>query len=114
MYDCEYDVLLGSQALALYEKNIIVQHIMFLWLVLNYKLFSTGLIDDFKNYRANFHRLLGNDNLERYKSEVTMPFHKKHSQNRTFDPETYKTSQLLRRKVDTSSYPFKTKKLYQK
>ncbi|XP_060602395.1 uncharacterized protein LOC132755535 [Ruditapes philippinarum] len=87
MYDCENDVLLGSRAMDLFEdEDVYIRIILVLWLVLNYKLFGTGLIDEIKNYKANFHSLLGNENLERYKTEVAMPFHKKHSQKRTFDP----------------------------
>jgi hypothetical protein len=66
-------------------------------------LLSTGLIDDFKDYQANFHSLHGNDNLERYIAAVTKPFHKKHCQKATFDPNTCNIYRILGRKFD--SYP---------
>jgi hypothetical protein len=106
MYDCENDVLLGSRAMDLFEdEDFYVRIIIVLWLVLNYKLFGTGLIDEFKNYKANFHSLLGNENLERYKTEVAMPFHKKHSRKRTFDPNISSIPRNLKRRLDSYMYP---------
>ena len=45
MYDCENDVLLGTRALDLFDEgDFDIRIIIFLLLVLNYRLFCTGLI----------------------------------------------------------------------
>ena len=103
MYDCENDVLLGSPALDLFDKgNVFVSTIMVLWLVLNYKLFCIGLIDKTEWYKSNIHNLLGKENLERYKAEVSMPFHSKISKTKTFDPSNFKPVNPKRK---LESYP---------
>ena len=101
MYDCEKDVLLGSVAMDLFDKNNIhMRTVIFLWLVLNYKLFCSGVIDDFKNVKANFHRLIGAEKLKKYKTEVSMPFHKEFTQITCFDPHKLRTPTNLKRSLD--------------
>lgn len=77
MYDCESDVLLSSCLMPFFNKaGIIPSSVMVLWLVLNYKPFGTGLIDEIKEFLSNIHRLLGEEKLEQYKTKVCRPFRK--------------------------------------
>ena len=106
MYDCEKDVLLGTCALNLFYKDEVdVRSIIVLWLVLNYKLFCSGLIDDFKSFHAEFHTLIGAKYVQRYRNEVTMPCHKKSSQKRTYDPSISDNPPAVKNRVNRSKYP---------
>ncbi|XP_060559285.1 uncharacterized protein LOC132719526 [Ruditapes philippinarum] len=113
MYDCENDVLLASVGMDLFDKgDVHMRTIIFLWLVLNYKLFCSGVIDDFKSYRANFHRLVGDEKLEQYKTEVSFPFCINYTKNKRFDPNKLYTPKNLKRSLD---YPeVKSLKLFKK
>ena len=112
MYDCVNDFLLGTHSLDLFEEgDVYVSVIIVLWLVLNYRLFCSGLIEDFKSYKANFRRLLGDDYLKHYEKEVCMPFHKKYSRRRVFDPTISSLPRNPKRKLE--SYPeVSLKKVY--
>lgn len=79
MYDCQEDVLLQSKPmdLCLLEGGLNCRTIVYLWLVLNHKLFCTGIPEQLKMYKAQFHDHLGPDYLKLYTKEVTKPFHSK-------------------------------------
>jgi hypothetical protein len=106
MYDCENDVLLGSGVLSLFYKGSIdVRSVIFLWLVLNYRLFCSGLIDDFKSFKSEFHTLIGDEYLRRYRNEVTMPCHEKSSRKRAYDPSISRNPPAVRKRVNRAQYP---------
>lgn len=76
MYDSVNDVLLASCQLDLFSpQGLHIRAVLLLWLVLNYKLFSTGVPDAFKQYSSNFHQKLGPDFLKIYQTEVHRPLH---------------------------------------
>jgi hypothetical protein len=108
MYDCDNDVLLGSHLLDLFDEgDIDVRIVIFLWFILNYKLFCTGLIDDYKfdNYQADFQTLLDKDCLQRYRNGVTMPCHSKTSHKRSFYPNKSDVPSVLEKRVKISNLP---------
>ena len=75
-YDSEHDVMLVSGLLSMWQVERIVTWIMvFLWMVLNYRLFCSGVTDEMKSYPSGFFKV--------YKSEVTMPAHRQHTENST-------------------------------
>ncbi|XP_060603219.1 uncharacterized protein LOC132756229 [Ruditapes philippinarum] len=115
MYDCENDVLLGSSVMPLLNQGgIAVSSVISLWLVLNYKLFGTGLIDELKRYQANVHRLLGDEKLEEYRTKVSMPFNNTFCQDISYDPTSFFNEDPKRK---LNSYPedqYPVKKLLKK
>ena len=82
-YDSEHDVMLVSCPLSMWNVNNVVPYSMvFLWMVLNYRLFCSGVTDEMKSYKSGFFRLAG-PFLEVYKSEVTMPAHRQRTKDTT-------------------------------
>ena len=74
-FDTENDVLLESKPVELFEgKSIRTLAVLFLWLTLNYRLFSTGITHEMKEKRSDFIKKLGDD-LHIYKDEVSRPVH---------------------------------------
>ena len=82
-YDSEHDVMLVSGLLSMWQvERIVTYNMVFLWMVLNYRLFCSGVTDEMKSYPSGFFRLVG-PFLKVYKSEVTMPAHRQHTENST-------------------------------
>ena len=76
-YDCENDLLMGTTCLETFSPKIYeplpVEHVVFLWLTLNYRYFCTGPDEFMKNYQAGF------KHAEKYRKEVQMHVHRKPS-----------------------------------
>ena len=76
LYDCENDIFLAS------EKNLKIlsgrklynEIVVLLWLVLNYRDFCSGITDEMKSFKADFHRRV-DDLLCEYRDNVKMPLH---------------------------------------
>ena len=76
LYDCENDVFLSS------EKNLKIlsgrklydEIVVLLWLVLNYRDLCTGITEEMKSFKADFHRRV-DDLLCEYRDNAKMPLH---------------------------------------
>ena len=78
-YDCIEDVLLSTAPMKLFYpvpdgQRLSIDAIVFLWLILNYRMLCSGITDDMKKYKANFFKNV-DDFLEVYRNEVTRPVH---------------------------------------
>ena len=83
-YDCENDLLMATPCLKTFSSQVneplIVDHIVFLWLTLNYRYFCSGPDKIMKNYQAGF------KHAEKYRKEVQMPAHRRSSSTRNQTP----------------------------
>ena len=81
-YDSENDLLMATPYLEIWspdKKRLVVDHVLFLWLTLNYRYFCTGPYEVMKKNRAGF------KHAEKYRKEVQMPAHRKCSSTRFED-----------------------------
>ena len=82
LYDCENDIFLSSEKnLKLLGKKLYDEIVVLLWLTLNYKDFCTGITEDMKSCKADFHKRVDDDLLSEYRDNVKRPLHlstKKH------------------------------------
>jgi len=75
-YDCKNDVLLQSFPLPLFiDHSLNINAVVFLWLTLNHNYLSSGITEEMKVYKANFHQKVG-DRLEIYQNKLTRQVHK--------------------------------------
>ena len=104
-YDCENDLLMGTTCLETFSPKVNeplpVDHVVFLWLTLNYRYLCTGPDEFMKNYQAGF------KHAEKYRKEVQMPVHRKPSAH---DESTWYDSRVNIRTRDwneiTSAYEY--------
>ena len=91
-YDCENDLLMGTPCLETFsrlpDEPLPVEHVVFLWLTLNYRYFCSGAQEFMKNYQAGF------KHAEKYRKEVQMPVHRKSSASD--EPPWYKSKFVVR------------------
>ena len=92
-YDCENDLLLGTTCLETFcpqdNEPLVVDHVVFLWLTLNYRYFCSGPDEFMKKYQAGF------QHAEKYRKEVQMPVHRKSSSTLNETP-WYKNKVVIR------------------
>jgi hypothetical protein len=74
-YDSENDVLLQCRPINLFDGgSLSTVAVMFLWLVLNYRLFCSGVTEKMKGCKADFIKCLG-DKENIYLEDVDRPLH---------------------------------------
>lgn len=92
-YDSENDLLMGTTCLETFfsqvNEPLVVDHVVFLWLTLNYQYFCSGPDEFMKNYQAGF------KHAEKYRKEVQMPAHRKSSSTHNETP-WYKNKVVIR------------------
>ena len=76
LYDCENDIFLASEKTwkILSGRKMYDEIIVLLWLVLNYKYFCSGIYEEMRDCKADFHRRV-DDLLCEYRDNVKMPIH---------------------------------------
>ena len=76
LYDCENDIFLSSEKNLkfLSGRKLYDEIVVLLWLVLNYRDFCTGITEEMKSFKADFHRRV-DDLLCEYGDNVKMPLH---------------------------------------
>ena len=80
LYDCINDVFLQSDTgLEMFgvkdgDKRMIVEIVVLLWLTLNYRYFCTGINEEMKKCKADFHKRL-DDMITVYSDQVKRPVH---------------------------------------
>ena len=78
-YDCENDVLLECRPVNLFDgESLNPVAVLFLWLTLNYRLFSSGVTEKMKANKADFIKSLG-DKAKIYIEDVDRPMHIPHT-----------------------------------
>lgn len=76
LYDCKGDVLLASSPIQLFfGKRLGLTPVLVLWLVLNHKLFCSGVPDEYKKFSSTLHEKLGPEYLKMYQTENFSPLH---------------------------------------
>ena len=74
LYDCENDIFLSSEKnLKLLGKNLYNEIVVLLWLTLNYRDFCTGITEEMKSCKADFHKRVDVDLLCEYQDNVKRP-----------------------------------------
>ena len=81
LYDCINDVYLKSDALKMFgelhgkgKKHLLPEIVVLIWLTLNYRYLCTGITEEMKNCKADFHKLL-DDMITIYSNKVKRPVH---------------------------------------
>ena len=76
LYDCENDVCLSSDPDLQMSGGgkLIVEIVVLLWLTLNYRYFCTGITEEMRKCKADFHRRL-DDMIYEYIDNVKRPLH---------------------------------------
>ena len=92
MYDCINDVFLKSDALEMFGDDKVLDHIVvLLWLTLNYRYFCTGIAEEMKDCKADFHERLG-DMITVYSDKVQRPM-KVSGANKQQEPKNWSLQQ---------------------
>ena len=79
-YDCINDVYLSSDtALEMFDERggkcrVLVEIVVLLWLTLNYRYFCSGITEEMKNCKADFHKRL-DDMISVYSEKFQRPVH---------------------------------------